>query len=193
MVGVFAVGVVVGAQDGADGQEAGVIRATEEAVYFAVVDLAEVGSADPALAHAGGVDGELCLRAAVLQDVALVVGRDVDDEGVVAFVHVAVGAVARDFHGRLEVGRQDGVADAVGKGAVVFVDDGDGGIPEVGVALAHGNDDAGVHVEGEDDKDGVAEQAAQFFAGEGEDVFQGVHGHFSCFFRLRQAAVRKTA
>ena len=153
-------------------------RGVEGGADFAGKDLAEVGAADAALVHAGGVNVEQDLWGAVLQEVALEVGRDFEDEDVVAAVHGGVCFGALDGFGRAEVGRADGVGKAAAEGRAVFVDDGDGGVTDVGVALRHGDDHAGEHVGDEEDEDGVGEQAAQFFADEGQEVA----GHSALLF-----------
>ena len=141
-------------------------------------DLCEVGAADAALVHAGGVDVVEDFGRAALQQVAFKVWRDFEDENVVAPVHcrVRLGAVNGDRG--TEVGRADGVREAAREGRVVFVNDGDGGVSDVGVALRHGNHHAGEHIGDEDEQDGVGEQAAQFFADEGQQVA----GHLAFLF-----------
>ena len=141
-------------------------------------DLCEVGAADAALVHAGGVDVEQDFWRAVLQEVALEVGGDFEDEDVVAAVHGGVCFGAFDGDGRAEVGRADGVGKAAAEGRAVFVDDGDSGVSDVGVALRHGDHHAGEHIGDEDEQDGVGEQAAQFFADEGQQVA----GHLAFLF-----------
>ena len=64
LVGVFGVGVVAGADDGLYGRRGG--RGVEGGADFAGKDLCEVGAADAALVHAGGVDVEQDFRRAVL-------------------------------------------------------------------------------------------------------------------------------
>ena len=153
-------------------------RGVEGGADFARNDLAEVGAADAALVHAGGVDVEQDFRRAVLEEVALEVGRDFKDEDVVAAVHGGVGVFAVDVCGGAEVGRADGVGKAAAEGRAVFVDDGDGGVADVGVALRHGDDHAGEHVGDKKDEDRVGEQAAQLFADEGQEVA----GHSALLF-----------
>ena len=153
-------------------------RGVEGGADFAGKDLAEVGAADAALVHAGGVDVQEDFWRAVLQEVALEVGGDFEDEDVVAAVHGGVCFGAFDGDGRAEVGRADGVGKAAAEGRAVFVDDGDGGVTDVGVALRHGDDHAGEHVGDEEDEDGVGEQAAQLFADEGQEVA----GHSALLF-----------
>ena len=165
MVGVFGVGVVAGADDGV--HQRCRRRGFEGFAGFLREDLCEVGAADAALVHAGGVDVVENFGRAALQQVALKMWRDFEDEDVVAPVHCRVGLTTVDGGRGAEVGRADGVREAAREGRVVFVDDGDGGVPDVGVALRHGNHHAGEHVGDEDEQDGVGEQAAQFFADEG--------------------------
>ena len=138
--------------------------------HFAGKDLCEVGAADAALVHAGGVDVQEDFWRAVLQEVALEVGGDFEDEDVVAAVHGGVCFGAFDGDGRAEVGRADGVGKAAAEGRAVFVDDGDGGVTDVGVALRHGDDHAGEHVGDEEEmfahEVGVAEAFDEGAGGE---------------------------
>ena len=133
LVGVFGVGVVAGADDGV--HQRCRRRGFEGFAGFLREDLCEVGAADAALVHAGGVDVQEDFWRAVLQEVALEVGGDFEDEDVVAAVHGGICFGAFDGDGRAEVGRADGVGEAAAEGRAVFVDDGDGGVTDVGVAL----------------------------------------------------------
>ena len=136
----------------------------------------QVTGAHKGLAHGGGVDVELHLRLAAGQQVALEVGRHVEDESEVGVVQGAVHLVVGQRHGRLELRWQQGVGELAREGAAVLVDDRHAGV-------VHAHDRAlGRHVDGhaegiqqEDQQHAVVAQAGEFFQAEAVDVRQTFH------------------
>jgi len=127
------------------------------AAHLVADDGLDVAGADEGLAHLGGVDVELDQGRPAGVEVALVVGRDVDDEGVAAPVHARVHGVQADPLRRLEARRLQGVDEALGEGRLILVHHRHRGVVQLHRhGAAGGVDGAGEGPDDEHQQQGVA-------------------------------------
>jgi hypothetical protein len=132
-----------------------------------------VGHAQAGLGHRGGVHQDLHGRLAARQHVTLEIGRDLDHEDIAAAVQGLVHLIAGDGLRRLEIRRQDGVAQAEGQIGAVAVQHGHRGIGHLGFHAA--GDGINSRREGEHDEQHqgvVAGQAMEFLAAQTHHIAQ---------------------
>ncbi len=147
-----------------------------EGLHRIVDDLLNIAGPASRLAHRRGVADDLDRRLQVLGEVLLELRRDVDHEGVLAGIHVAVDVAERDDGGGQEQGGQHGFPRDPGNFGIVFIDDGDGRVDHIHHrALGRRVDREGKAVGDQEQQHRVAVEADQFFQAQLENVQEPLH------------------